>query len=96
MLRPCDDDPGRLGPSHLNNVTAATFLRNQSNPAVVPAVRHPLLNCWVDHDSDGLARSIGDKQSSKGLFASVPGFPADQGSSLCPETLGTSQQPILR
>jgi hypothetical protein len=30
------------------------------------------------------------------LLASVSRLPADQGSALCPETLGTSQQAILR
>ena len=96
MLRPSDNDPGCFRPSHLNNVATATFLRNQSNPAMIPTVWHPLLNSRIDHDSDRLTQSIGDKQSPKRLLASVPGLPANQGPSLCPETLGTSQQPILR
>ena len=93
MLRPSDDDPWRLGSSHLNNIAAPTFLRNHPNAPVIPAVWHPLLNGWIDHDSDGLTGSIGNKQSPKGLLASVPWLPADQGPSLCPEALGTSQQP---
>jgi len=62
---------------------------------MIPTMRHPLLDCGIDHDLDHLAWSIDDKESSKGLLASVPRLPADQGSSLCSETLGTSQQPDL-
>ena len=96
MLGSRDDDTRRFGPGHLDNIAAATFLRNSSNTSMVPAVRHSLLDCGIDHDLDHLAGSIGDKESSKRLLASVPRLPADQGSSLCPETLGTSQQPDLR
>ena len=96
MLRPSNDDPRSFRPGNLNNVTATALLRNQSDTAMVPAVWHPFLNSRVDHDSNGLTRSIGNKQSPKRLFASVAGLSADKGPSLCPETLGTSQQPILR
>src|SRR4029077_1381179 len=96
MLRPGYDDPGGFRSSHLNNVTTTTFLRNQSNSAMISAVRHPLLNRGIDHDSDGLTRRIRDEQSTKRLFASVTWLSADQGPSLCSETLGSSQRPILR
>ena len=87
MLRPRDNDTRRLRPGHLDNIAAASLLRNSSNTAVIPAMWHPFLDCGIDHDFDHLAWSIGDKESSKRLLASVPRFSADQGSGLCPETL---------
>ena len=96
MLRPRDNDTRRFRPGHLDNIAAATFLRNSSNTAMIPTVGHSFLDCWVDHDFDHLAWSVGDEKSSEGLLASVPRLPADQGSSFCSEALGTSQQPVLR
>ena len=96
MFRPRDDNARGFRPGHFDNIASATFLRNSSNTAMVPAVWHPLLNRGIDHDFDHLAWSICDKESAKRLLSSVPGLSADQGSSLCPEALGASQQPVLR
>jgi len=87
VLRPRDNDTRRLRPGYLDNIAAAPLLRNSSNTAMIPAMWHPLLDRGIDHDFDHLAWSIGDKESSKRLLASVPRFSADQGSGLCPETL---------
>src|SRR5205807_6896271 len=96
VLRPGNDYPRRFRPGHFDNIAAATFLSNCSDTVMVSAIWHSLLNSGIDHDSDHLARSVADKQSPKGLLASVPRLPANQGSTLCSETLGTSQQPVLR
>ena len=96
MLWPRNDNTSGLRPGHFDNIAAATLLRNSPNTAMVPTVWHPLLNRRIDHDLDHLTWSIRDKESAKRLLPSIPGLPADQGPSLGPEALGTSQQPVLR
>jgi hypothetical protein len=92
MLRPRNDNPRRLRSSYLDNIAASTFLGDRAYAAMISAMRHPFLNRGINHDSYRLPWSIGNKQSSKGLLASVSRLPADQSPGLCSESLGTSQQ----
>ena len=75
----------------MENIAPSPLLSHSTDGALIPSMRHTLLNRWIDHDADTIAHIIDMEKTAQGNLASIARLSAKDLSSLCSVALGTPQ-----
>src|SRR2546425_12125776 len=81
---------------HCEHVAASPFLGDDADPALVPSVRHPLLNSRVNQNQNTLAEAVVSEKTAKGNLSPVARLTAENSPALVANTMGTFQESTPR